>query len=93
MNATWSNEDKHRKCSTHYRKKTNIFLTFCFILDKAERAKFDAEGKGFEKQLTGHLEIINESKVGAQKEALMKGATGAFGMGKRITDTQYMCCL
>ena len=49
--------------------------------DKAERAKFDAEGKTFERRMTEYQDQIKESKTGAQKDALLKGATGAFGVG------------
>lgn len=51
------------------------------LLDKIERAKFDAEGKGYEKRMNEYLDLIKDSKAGAQKETLMKGATGAFGVG------------
>ena len=61
--------------------KKSYGLEIRLLKDKSERSKYEAEGKELEKRINDYSEEIKQSKLEAQKDSLMKGATGAFGVG------------
>ena len=70
--------------------KKSYGLELRLLKDKSLKAQFDAAGKEFEKQISDYVEEIKHSKTDAQKEDLLKGAKGAFGVGgKDFKDNMF----
>jgi hypothetical protein len=61
--------------------KKSYGLELRLLKDKSMKAQFDGFGKDFERQISEFQEEIKSSKTEAAKADLLKGATGAFGVG------------
>ena len=83
-----------KECDAKFSKlkdiKKSYGLELRLLKDKALKAQFDAVGKEFEKQIADYQELIKHSRSDFEKEDLLKGAKGAFGVGgKDFKDNMF----